>query len=81
MSDRLTTVAGVALIIAAVVSGCAEAKTSPRKAARLTIADATHTMRPPACSQDQSYRTIDIQDRAGQIQAVVLFSGDRVIPQ
>lgn len=53
----------------------------PRKAAHLTIDGSAHTTRPPACSQIQAYRTIDIRDRDGQVQAVMLISGDRVIPQ
>lgn len=81
MQNRFVTVAGVALTIVAGVAGCADAQTVPRKAARLTIDGDTHAARPPACSQDQSYRTIDIRDRDGQVQAVVLISGDRVIPQ
>lgn len=81
MQNRLVTVAGIALTVVAGVAGCADAQTVPRKAARLTIDGDTHTTRPPACSQDQLYRTIDIRDRDGQVQAVVLISGDRVIPQ
>jgi hypothetical protein len=81
VQNRLVTVAGVALIVVAGVSGCADAQTLPRKAARFTLDGNTRTTRPPACSQDQSYRTIDIRDHDGQIQAVVLLSGDRVIPQ
>lgn len=53
----------------------------PPKAARLTIDGNTHSTRPPACSQDQSYRTIDIREHDGRVEAVVLLSGDRVIPQ
>ncbi len=71
----------VAFVVVASVAGCAEAQTTPRNGARLTIDGATHTTRPPACSQDQSYRTIDIRDHDGQVEAVVLLSGYRVIPQ
>jgi Mycobacterium 19 kDa lipoprotein antigen len=71
----------VAFVVVAGVAGCAGTQTTPRNAARLTIDDATHTTRPPACSQDQSYRTIDIRDHGGQVEAVVLLSGNRVIPQ
>jgi Mycobacterium 19 kDa lipoprotein antigen len=67
--------------VAASVAGCAEAQTKSRAAARLTIDGATHTTRPPACRQDQSYRTIDIRDRDGQVEAVVLLSGYQAIPQ
>lgn len=81
MQNRLVTAAGVALIVVAGVSGCATVQTVPRKAAHFTLDGNTHTTRPPACSQDQGYRTIDIRDRDGQIQAVVLLSGDRAIPQ
>jgi hypothetical protein len=77
----LATVAGVALVVVAGVSGCAEAQTMPRKAARFTLDGNTHTTRPAACSQDQSYRTLDIRDRDGSVQAVVLLSGERAIPQ
>ena len=78
MRKRMITVAFVAVAGAA---GCAQAQTTPLRAARLTIDGTTHTARPPACSQMQSYRTIAIRDRDGQVEAVVLFSGNRVIPQ
>ncbi|BBX96543.1 hypothetical protein MLAC_18370 [Mycobacterium lacus] len=81
MHNPFAVVAGAALVVVAGVSGCAGAQTVPRKAARLTLDGATHTARPPACSQEQSYRSIDIRDRDGQVQAVVLLTGDRVIPQ
>ena len=81
MQNRLVAVAFVLISGAASVAGCAEAQTTPREAAHLTINGATHTTRPPACSQVQSYRTIDIRDQAGQIEAVVLLSGYRAIPQ
>ena len=60
---------------------CSQAQTTPLNAARLTIDGATHTTRPPACRQLQSFRTIDIRDRDGQVEAVVLLSGYRAIPQ
>ena len=63
------------------VAGCGQAQTTPRKAARLTIDGASHTTRPPSCSQTQQYRTIDIKDRDGSVEAVVLTSGYRVMPQ
>jgi hypothetical protein len=47
----------------------------------LTNDGATHTTRPPACKQDQAYRTITIDERGGLVEAVVLVSGERVIPQ
>jgi hypothetical protein len=75
--NRLTAIA----FVVAGVAGCAQAQTTPLKAARLTIDGATHTTRPPACSQIQSYRTIDIRDHDGQVEAVVLLSGYRAIPQ
>jgi hypothetical protein len=71
----------IAFVVVAGVAGCAQAQTTPLRAARLTIDGATHTTRPPACSQMQSYRTIDIRDRDGQVEAVVLLRGDRAIPQ
>ncbi|GAB7144721.1 lipoprotein LpqH [Mycobacterium riyadhense] len=80
MDKRLVTMAGAALVVVG-VSGCSHAQTVPRSAARLTIDGSSHATRPPACSQEQSYRTIDIRDHDGQVQAVVLLSGDRVIPQ
>lgn len=81
MQNRLVTVAGVALVAAAVLSGCSASQTVPRKAARLTIDGATRSTRPPACSQEQSYRTIDIRAGDGSVQATLLLSGDRAIPQ
>ena len=71
----------VALVLAATIAGCGAAETIPRHAARLTIDGNTHTTRPPACSQMQGYRTIDILDHDGRVEAVVLLSGERVIPQ
>ena len=73
-------VAAAVLVIAS-VAGCAETETVSRKAAHLTIAGTTHTTSPAACRQDQGYRTIDISDRDGNVEAVVLLSGDKVIPQ
>ena len=81
MQKRLVEKAGVALVVVATIAGCAEAETIPRKAARLTIDGNTHFTRPPACSQEQSYRTIDIREHDGRVEAVVLFSGEGVIPQ
>jgi Mycobacterium 19 kDa lipoprotein antigen len=71
----------VALVLVATIAGCGAAETIPRHAARLTIDGNTHTTRPPACSQIQGYRTIDILDHDGRVEAVVLLSGERVIPQ
>jgi hypothetical protein len=73
-------VAAAVLVIAS-AAGCAETQTVSRKAAHLTIDGATHATPPAACSQDQGYRTVDIPDRDGKVEAVVLFSGERVIPQ
>jgi hypothetical protein len=70
-----------AAIVGAAGVGCAQAQTTPRKAAHLTLEGASHTTRPAACSQDQSYRTIDLRDHDGQVEAVVLLSGYRAIPQ
>ncbi|OBG56361.1 MULTISPECIES: lipoprotein LpqH [unclassified Mycobacterium] len=80
MRNRLLAV--VVLVIAGFgLAGCGQAQTTPRKAARLTIDGATHSTRPPSCSQNQQYRTIDIKDRDGAVEAVVLTSGYRVMPQ
>jgi len=73
-------VAAAVLVIAS-AAGCAETQTVPRKAAHLTIDGATRATPPAACSQDQAYRTITISDREGKVEAVVLLSGDKVIPQ
>lgn len=70
----------VAIVVAG-IAGCANAPTTPRAAAHLTIDGATHTTRPAQCSQLQGYRTIDIRDRDSQVEAVVLLSGYRAIPQ
>jgi hypothetical protein len=77
----MVTVAGFALVVVATVAACGGSETIPRKAAHLTIDGAAHTTRPPACSQDQSYRTITIPEGLGRVEAVVLLSGERVIPQ
>jgi hypothetical protein len=76
-----TRLLAVGFILIVGMAGCGQAQTMPRKAARVTIDGATHTARPAACSQIQSYRTIDIGDQNGQPEAVVVLSGDRVIPQ
>jgi len=81
VQNRLATVAGVALFVAAGVSGCGQAQTVPRRAGHLTLDGATLSTRPPACSQVQQYRTIDLRDRDGQVEAVVLLDGEQVIPQ
>jgi Mycobacterium 19 kDa lipoprotein antigen len=79
MRNRL--VAVVFVVVVAGVAGCAQATTTPRKAAHLTIGGSTRAMRPAACSQIQSYRTLDIRDHDGQVEAVVLLSGYRAMPQ
>lgn len=80
MHNRLVTVTVLAGVVGA-VAGCGDTQTVPLKAAHVTIGGNAVTARPPACSQIESYRTIDIRDHDGHIQAVVMFSGDRVIPQ
>jgi hypothetical protein len=81
VQNRLVKVAGIALVVVAGVAACGEAATVPRKAARLTLDGNAHTTRPAACSQVQLYRTLDIRDHDGQVEATVLLSGDRAIPQ
>ncbi|WP_084027809.1 lipoprotein LpqH [Mycobacterium avium] len=81
MQKRLPTVVLVLTAVVAGIAGCSAAQTVPRKAARLTIDGATHTTRPPSCRQDQMYRTINIPDHDGGVEAVVLLSGYRVMPQ
>jgi hypothetical protein len=70
----------VAFVVAS-VAGCGSHPTTPRAAAHLTIDGATHTTRPAQCSQLQGYRTIDIRDHDSQVEAVVLLSGYRTIPE
>jgi hypothetical protein len=70
-----------AAFVVASVAGCAGPPTTPRAAAHLTIDGGTHATRPAECSQLQGYRTISIHDRDSQVEAVVLLSGQRVIPQ
>ncbi|WP_454560965.1 lipoprotein LpqH [Mycobacterium haemophilum] len=79
MQNRLVRATGVAVVIG--VSACAQIETIPRRAAHLTIDGNTHSTRSAACSQDQSYRTINIRESGGQVEAVVLFSGGRAIAQ
>ena len=76
-----TRLLAVAFVVIACVAGCGQAQTTPRKAARVTIDGATRTTRPAACSQIQSYRTLDIGDQNGHVEAVVVLSGYRVMPQ
>ena len=78
MQNRLL---AVAFILVVGVAGCGQAQTTARKVARVSIDGATHTTRPAACSQIQSYRTLDIGDQNGHIEAVVVLSGYRAIPQ
>lgn len=77
---RLSAIAAI-LVAGAGVAACGHAQTTPLRAARLTIDGSSHTARPPACHQDQLYRTITIPDRDGGVEAVVLISGYRAIPQ
>jgi Mycobacterium 19 kDa lipoprotein antigen len=79
--NRLLRLACVLIAGVAGVAACAQPQTTPRKAAHLTIGGTTHTTRPPVCSQIQAYRTIDISDHDGRVEAVVLLSGYRAIPQ
>jgi hypothetical protein len=79
--NRLAALVGIAVFVAAGVSGCGQAQTVPLKAGHLTLDGATRSTRPPACRQDQSYRTIDLRDHDGQVEAVVLLNGDRAVPQ
>jgi len=81
VQNRLLTVALVLATVVVGVAGCSSAQTTPRPGARLTIDGATHTTRPAACRQDQMYRTISIPDRGGEVEAVVLLSGYRAMPQ
>lgn len=81
MRSRLLTVGLAMTAVVVNVAGCGAAQTVPRRAAKVTIDGATHTLSPPACRQDQMYRTINIRDHDGGIEAVVLFSGYRAMPQ
>ncbi len=81
MQNRLLTVALVLATVVVGVAGCSSAQTTPRPGARLTIDGATHTTRHCACRHDQMYRTISIPDRGGEVEAVVLLSGYRAMPQ
>jgi hypothetical protein len=78
VQNRLLAV-GFVLILGA--GGCGQAQTTPAKAARVTVDGTTHTTRPAACSQIQSYRTLDIVDQSGHVEAVMVLSGYRAIPQ
>ncbi|ATA28641.1 lipoprotein LppE [Mycobacterium lepraemurium] len=81
MQKRLPTVVLVLTAVVAGIAGCSAAQTVPRKAARLILDGATHTTRPPSCRHDQMYRTINIPDHDGGVEAVMLLSGYRVMPQ
>lgn len=85
MQNRLPALAFALIAGAASVAGCAQSETTPLKAAHFTLDGASHTTSPPACRQEQSYRTIDLRDRAGksdgQVEVVVLLSGQRAMPQ
>jgi Mycobacterium 19 kDa lipoprotein antigen len=81
VQNRLPAIAFVLIAAAAGVTACGQAQTTPLKAAHLTLDGITHTTRPPSCTQNQSYRTIDLGDRDGHAEAVVLLSGYRALPQ
>jgi hypothetical protein len=70
-----------AAFVVATVAGCGSPQNTPRASGQLTIDGTTHTTRPAQCSQLQGYRTIDIRDHDSQIEAVVLLSGYRAIPE
>lgn len=75
-------IAAAALVVAAAVSGCGgPPETTPRAAAHLTVGNTTRTVSPAVCKRDQQYQTIDVRDGAGRVEAVMLISGQRVIPQ
>ncbi len=81
MGHRLVATAGAALVIAGGLSGCAEEQTQPQLSARVTVGNNTHTIHAPRCSQLEGYRTVDIADHDSDVEAVVLLSGSRVIPE
>ncbi|ORB15583.1 lipoprotein LpqH [Mycobacterium noviomagense] len=59
----------------------AVAKCVSHKAARVTVGGSAHTTRAPRCSQLQSFWTVDIAGRPGNVEAVVLLRGNRAIPK
>ncbi|MFV0495786.1 lipoprotein LpqH [Mycobacterium sp.] len=81
MKNRLAVVAVLAAGVAGVVSGCAVAQTEPLAPARVSIGGQTHAAGPPECTQAEEYWTIDVRDGDGTMQAVMVVSGDQVIPQ
>jgi Mycobacterium 19 kDa lipoprotein antigen len=81
VSNRVATMAGIAVFVVTGVAGCGDVQTVPRKAGHLTLDGATRATSPPACRQDLLYRTIGLRDHDGQVEAVVLLTGDHAIPQ
>jgi hypothetical protein len=75
----------MASVVVAAVAACGSPETVPRAAAHLTLDGTSRTTRPPACSRvaddKGQWQTIDILDHEGQVEAVVLLSGDRAIPK
>jgi hypothetical protein len=69
------------LVIAAAIGGCSQSQLVSNEAARVTVGSSTYTTRAPRCSQLQSFWTVDIAGRPGNIEAVVLLWGNRAIPK
>lgn len=69
------------LVIAAAIGGCSQSQLVSNEAARVTVGGSTYTTRAPRCSQLQSFWTVDIAGRPGNIEAVVLLWGNRAIPK
>jgi hypothetical protein len=61
------------LVIAAAIGGCSQSQIVSHEAARVTVGGSTYTTRAPRCSQLQSFWTVDIAGRPGNIEAVVLL--------
>jgi hypothetical protein len=68
-------------LAAALVCSCSSAQVAPDKTARVTVGSHTYTSRAPRCSQLQSFWTVEIANRPGWVEAVVLLRGGQAIPQ
>ena len=81
MRHRLAVVVAAALMTVAAGAGCSQPQTVAQSSARVTVGDHTYTTRAPQCTQLQSFRTITIADHEASVEAVVLLTGQRTIPQ
>jgi Mycobacterium 19 kDa lipoprotein antigen len=80
--NRLLGAAGAALVAVGAISGCtSQLHTPPERSAQVTVGGDTRTVPDIGCSYLDNYRTFDIAEGAGSIEAVIVFDGTRISPE